>query len=248
MKNTIVCLLIIVLVFLSACNFKEEMYIKEDGTGKMSISFDGSSLMQMAGEEIAQQEEKRIDSVLSFKEFLLEKKDSIATLPPDEQAKLKRLENFNMRMLMDPDTQEMNFSLFTDFKKVSELGDMLSSFQDASSFQKPGGESPAAKSPMGSTNQGTEVSYSFTSNRFSRKTTIVDQALFQKSLDSMEQAKMFLGESTYTLNYHFPRKIKNISAEKALFSQDGKSFTLEVDFLELMEKPQLLDIEVELEE
>ena len=58
---------------------------------------------------------------------------------------------------------------------------------------------------------------------------------------------MFLGESTYTLKYHFPRKIKTISAEKALFSQDGKSFTLEIGFLELLENPKVLDIEVELE-
>ena len=30
-----------------ACNFTEEIYFNEDGTGKMSISFDGGEMMQM---------------------------------------------------------------------------------------------------------------------------------------------------------------------------------------------------------
>lgn len=248
MKNL---LLFLFSVFLfSACNFTEEMHLKEDGSGKIAINFDGSSLMQMAGDKLTEGEdaEKKMDSTIVFKDFLEEKKDSIAMLSSEEQEKLKRLENFSMHMLMDPEAQVMNFSLFSEFKNVNELEDMLSSFQDASSIQKPGGNSSAESSPMpGGGTEGTEVNYSFVENHFSRTTTILDEELFKSSVDSLEQAKMFLGESTYTLNYHFPRKIKSISAEKALFSQDGKSFTLEVGFLEMMENPTLLDIEVELE-
>ncbi|MGB5819878.1 MAG: hypothetical protein WBG90_10385 [Saonia sp.] len=247
MRKSALIVLLLGSLFFSACNFTEDMRINEDGTGKISIDFDGSGLMEMAGNELAQKEEKKIDTIISFKEFLIEKKDSIATLSQEEQDRLKRLENFDMRMLMDPEAREMNFSLYSEFKNVDELGDMLSNFQQASELQGKGnGTSGPGQSPMGGS-QGTEVSYSFIEDRFSRKTIIVDQELFRSSIDSLEQAKMFLGESTYTLNYHFPRKIKKISAEKALFSQDGKSFTLEVDFLELMEKPELLDIEVELE-
>jgi len=247
MKNLI--LFFAILLLFSACNFTEEMHITDNGSGKMSINFDGSSLMQMAGDKISESQEKKIDSIIVFKDFLEEKKDSIALLSIDEQEKLKRLENFNMRILMDTDAKEMNFALFSNFKNVNELGDMLSSFQDASSVQKPMGDSGSGKkNPMnGGATQGTEVKYSFVKNHFSRSTEIVDPELFQKGIDSLEQMRMFLGESTYTLNYHFPRKIKNISAEKALFSQDGKSFTLEIGFLEIMENPKLLDIEVELE-
>jgi len=244
-----VALFLFALVLLSACNFTEELHITENGSGKMSINFDGSSLMQMAGDKISEGSEKKMDSTIVFKEFLEEKKDSIALLSKEDQEKLKRLKNFSLHMLVDPEAQEMNFSLFSDFKNVSELGDMLSAFQDASSVQKPGGNDAGAnKSPIsaGGT-EGTEVNYSFVKNRFSRNTKIIDQALFESSVDSLEQAKMFLGESTYTLKYHFPRKIKTISADKALFSQDGKSFTLEIGFLELLENPKVLDIEVELE-
>jgi len=237
------------LIFLS-CNFTEELTIQPDGSGNISINFDGSSLMQMAGDEISKDGEmQKMDSIIDFASFLDEKKDSIALLSAEEQERLKQLENFKMRISMDSEAQKMDFSMFTDFKDVNELGDMMSSFQDASAMQKPPG-SPMANqnSPMGSGTQGTDVKYNFTDNHFSRITTIVDQELFQQSIDSLEQMRMFMGESSYTLNYHFPKKIKKISAEDALFSQDGKSFTLEVGFLELMENPQILNLEVELEE
>ncbi|MFK7814384.1 MAG: hypothetical protein AB8B59_17935 [Maribacter sp.] len=246
-RGLILCFLT-VLTF-SSCNFTEEMTIQPDGSGDISINFDGSSLMQMAGDKLSENGEvQQMDSIIDFSHFLEEKKDSISLLSTEEQEKLKALENFKMRISMDTEAQKMDFSMVTDFKDVNELADMMSSFQKASAVQKPGGSVMAnQKSPMGSGSQGTDVEYSFTDNRFSRVTTIVDRELFQQSVDSLEQARMFLGESTYTLNYHFPKKIKEISAKDALFSQDGKSFTLEVDFLELMENPKVLDIEVELE-
>ena len=244
-------ILLLVSILFIACNFTEEMTIQPDGSGKISIDFDGSSLMEMGGEQMAQDQEGKIqkfDSIIDFSQMLEEKKDSIALLSPEEQERLKSLENFKMRIQMDSEAKQMDFSMFTDFKNVNELGDMMATFQEASSAQKlPGGAMPNDKSPMAGGNQGTDVAYSFEGNRFTRITSIVDQDLFKKSIDSLEQMRMFMGESKYTLNYHFPKKIKSISAEDALFSQDGKSFTLEVDFLDLMENPKVLDIEVELE-
>ncbi len=46
----------------------------------------------MAGDELAKTDEKPIDSIISFKDFLEQKKDSIAQLPEEEQEKLKKLE------------------------------------------------------------------------------------------------------------------------------------------------------------
>ncbi len=75
----------------------------------------------------------------------------------------------------------------------------------------------------------------------------MDQELFQQQLDSLEGAEMFLSGSTYTLKYHFPKKIKSTTAEEATFSQDGKTLIYEVNFLDLMKNPSVLDLEVELE-
>lgn len=244
MKKVQILLSAMLIALASACNFTEEIHINEDGSGKLSISFDGSEMMEMAGDELTKTNEKAIDSIISFKDFLEEKKDSIAQLPIEEQEKLKKLEPFNMRMVMNPEKKEMMFDLYSEFKNVSEVNDAFGAFQDASSI---GGKSNPQQGPMKSAEQPTEVDYSFNKNKFSRKAKIVDQELFQQQLDSLQGAEMFLSGSTYTLKYHFPKKIKSTTAEDATFSQDGKTLIYEVNFMELMKNPSVLDLEVELE-
>ncbi|MEX0315776.1 MAG: hypothetical protein AB3N18_16480 [Allomuricauda sp.] len=228
----------------SSCNFTEEITLQEDGSGRLSINFDGSELMEMAGEEMKKSNEKAVDSLISFKDLLEEKKDSIAKLSPEEQAKLKKLEPFSMHMVMNPDEKQMKFDLFSEFKNVSEVNDAFNAFQGANVLgsQKEG----APPAPMESS--ASEVSYSFDNNSFTRKAKILDQELFQQQVDSLQGAEMFLSGSTYTLKYHFPKKVKSTTAEEATFSADGKTLIYEVKFLDLMKDPSLLDLEVQLED
>lgn len=244
MRKIQILLLAMLVALTYACNFTEEIHLKEDGSGKLSINFDGSEMMEMAGEEMAKTSEEPIDSIISFKDFLEEKKDSIAQLSPEEQAKLKKLEPFNMRMVMDPEKKVMMFDLFSEFKKVSEMNGAFSNFQEASAI---GGNSNPQQGKVKPNEQATEVNYSFKKNKFARTAKIVDQELFQQQLDSLQGAEMFLSGSTYTLKYHFPKKIKSTTVEEATFSQDGKTLIYEVNFLDLMKDPSVLDLEVELE-
>ncbi|WP_405205274.1 hypothetical protein [Aquimarina sp. LLG6339-5] len=238
----------LVAILLVGCQFSEDLHINEDGTGKISFNFDGSEIMQMGGDKITEGKEEVIDSTLVFKEFLEEKKDSISKLPKEEQEKLKKLESFKMHMLMNPQSKEMKFDLYSEFKKVEELGDVFNSFKTASTIGNQKKTGPAGDPLAGSKGEDpTEVIYSYGENKFKRITKILDRDKLKMSMDSLEQMKMFLASSKYKINYHFPKKIKKISSEKAMFSQDGKSFTLEVGFLEYMEDPTVLDVEVELE-
>ena len=76
MKRIHLLATVLVVVFAVSCNFTEEMTIKEDGSGRLSINFDGSELMGMAGDEIMKNnKEKPIDSLISFKDMLEEKKE-----------------------------------------------------------------------------------------------------------------------------------------------------------------------------
>lgn len=235
---------VIITVLFAACNFTEEIYFNEDGSGKMSILFDGNEMMQMIPETDSTELDKAIDSTLVFKDLLIEKKDSIAQLSPEEQAKLKRLEPFSLRMIVDPEGGVMNFNMFTDFKKVSEVNDAFNAFQNASAI----GPVAGGKSmPAGATEETTTVNYSFDKNKFKRETVILNQELFEKSLDSLASAEMFLSSSTYTFKYHFPRRVKSTNIEEATFSMDGKTMVYEVNFLQMMKDPESMVIEVELE-
>jgi hypothetical protein len=229
----------------SSCNFTEEIHLNDDGSGKLSINFDGSEMMDMAGDEMMKNGEKAIDSIISFKSFLEEKKDSIATLSATEQAKLKKLEPFKLHMIMNPETKEMKFDMFSEFKNITEVSDAFNTFQEASSIG-PGGNNKAAPAGMG--NQSTEVEYSFTSNTFKRTAKIIDSVLQQQSVDSLAGAEMFLSGSMYKLKYHFPRRVKSSSIETATYSADGKTLFFEIDFLSYLKNPDTLNIEVELED
>jgi len=231
-----------------ACNFTEEIYLNEDGSGKLSINFDANELMAMAGAMDSLQTEQAVDSTLVFKDFLEEKKDSIALLSLEQQANLKKLEPFSLHMVMNPETQEMRFKLFSDFKNVVEVNDAFNTFQSASSLGPvPGGDN-AQPNPIAVSKPSTKVKYAFSGNTFSRDITITDQELFQKGLDSLAGAEMFLSSSTYTFKYHFPRRVKNVNVEGATFSMDGKTMIYEVNFLDMMKTPEAIKLEVELED
>ena len=235
---------ILVLSLFVSCNFTEEIHLKEDGSGKISIHFDGSQMMALAGEELGQTGEKAVDSTIAFKDFLEGHKDSISRLSAGEQARLERLEPFSMRMVMQPEDSKMLFDLFRDFDRVSEVNDAFNAFQDASAFGPSASPDNAAISP----DQATEVSYTYGANHFKRSVKVVDSVLFQKSLDSLQGAEMFLSGSTYTLKYHFPRRVKSTTLEGATFSGDGKTLIYELGFLDWMKNPSLLDLEVVLED
>jgi len=229
-----------------ACNFTEEIHFKEDGSGKLNIHFDGNEMMAMlASMDSTATPEKAIDSTLVFKDLLEEKKDSIAQLSPEEQASLKKLEPFSLRMVMDQEKGMMNFDMFSEFKNVAEVNDAFNAFQEASKLgPTPGADGP---SPMKNSSPTTQVNYTYDGNTFTRSIAIIDQELFKKGLDSLQGAEMFLSGSTYTFKYHFPKRVKNVNAEGATFSMDGKTMIYEVNFMDMMKDPESINLMVELE-
>lgn len=233
---------------LASCSFTEEIYLNEDGSGKLSINFDGNELMSMVGTMDSLKQEEVIDSIIVFKRLLEDKKDSIATLSMEEQAKLKKLEPFSMRVVMNPEAQEMRFELLAEFDDITKMDDAFNAFQNASSLNPASGLGSGQEMPMLSESPSTKVNYSFTGNIFSRTTKIIDQELFQKSTDSLAGAEMFLSGSTYTFKYHFPRRVKSVNVEGATFSMDGKTIIYEVSFLDMTKTPEAISLQVELED
>ncbi len=235
------CVVIITFAF-SSCNFSEELTLKEDGSGRLAMKFDGSELLKMTGGTNSEESPgKTMDSIISFKELLESKKDSIAQLPPEEQERLMKLENFNLHMIMNEEAGDMKINMFTDFEKVTELSDVFSAFQNAGAF----GNQQTKKSSF-STVDATETSYTFAKNKFTRTSKILDYELLQKNVDSLGKMELFLGSSTYKLVYHFPKPVKSVSKKGALYSEDRKTITIEVPFIDYMRDPEILNIEVEL--
>ncbi|HLT32340.1 MAG TPA: hypothetical protein VKZ98_00990 [Aquaticitalea sp.] len=252
MKHITLAILSIFLVLFTGCQFSENIYMNADGTGKMEFSMDASELMLMAGDEMSKENNgKAMDSTIVFKDFLEEKKDSIATLPQEDQAKLKALEDFKMHIMMDPETKKMVFDLSTDFKYARDLQDMFKAMNSMSNFQGQGGTDPNdASNPFASmgSHGSTQVSYTYDNNTFKRIGKIIDKEQHQQTMDSLNSMAMMFGGSNYKLNYIFPKPVKSVSNENAMLSQDRKTVTLEVGFMESLKDPELLNIEVILED
>jgi len=239
-----------------SCQFVETIVMEEDGTGHVSLKMDMKEMMAMGGGALTDSIPKKVDTIISMKDVLREKKDSIATLSKAEQKKLKSIENFDMRMLMDPETGDFFFDIFTDFKNIDEANNIMNGLGQSSSLMK----SIEGMGVMGvggtgmpndvSSNQETEmigVAFNYKNGKFSRDAYIKDKEKHQTQLDSMGGAEMFLGSIMYKVKYTFPRKIMKSSVEDATYSLDGKTITFERSFMDYIKNPDVLDVEIELE-
>ncbi|WP_316634426.1 hypothetical protein [uncultured Flavobacterium sp.] len=238
------------LATLTSCTFTENMYISDNGTGKFSVDMDGSALMAMAGDQVGSQmgadAKKNIDTTFTFKQLFEQKKDSIAKLSPETQKELKKLENFVVNTKMNAEKKEFLMTLFTDFKSVNELQDIL---QTASALQKLEGASGATSAAFGGGlgDNKSKLSYTYDGKKFTRK-AVIDKQLIEKVKDSAaDMSKMIFASSNYIVKYHFPKKIKKVSNPNALFSEDRKSITIQYPFTDYMENPDKLNFEVEFE-
>ncbi|WP_435049155.1 hypothetical protein [Formosa sp. S-31] len=231
-----------------SCQFTETIHINENGSGKMSFLLDGSQLMEMGGDDMMGEEEKVVDSTVVFKTFLEEKKDSIATLPKAEQERLKALENFKMHMVVDPKTKKMVVDMYSDFDNVEGLQDMFKLMNNANDLKDADDGKKSNPFEVLGSSEATKVEYSYNKNVFKRKVTVLDREQLNTLKDSIADAEMMLAASTYELNYHFPKRIKSVSLDAAKFSEDHKSFSVEVSFKEYMINPESLNVEVILED
>lgn len=211
----------------------------------MALRFDGSEMMAMT-EAMDSLPEAAMDSVIYFSDILDEKKDSISRLSAEEQQRLEKLRPYRMHIQSDPEKASLLFTLARDFDQISEMGNAFAAFQDASALDSDAG--PGGQNPSEDFHPATEVAFSFDNGRFTRRTTITDSTLHQQQVDSLEGAGMFLSGSTYTLKIQFPGKVRSATAADATLSMDGKTLIREVDFLEYLKDPTLLDMEVELEQ
>ncbi len=242
-----ILLLFVLATTLVSCQFSETMVINEDGTGRMSLAVDMSEMMAMM--PTTDTTLVKTDTLMSFKKLFEEKKDSISKLPKEEQERLKLLENYQMRMVMNPETSEMTFDIFTNFKTVAEANNLMEGLNASDGLDVvPMGKSAKPSEEKKSAQQPTGVKFSFKNNVFKRDAYIKDEKAFQSMLDSIQGVEMFMGETMYTVKYTFPKKIKSVNIKDAEISADGKTVTFQKPFIAYMKNPDELDIEVILEE
>lgn len=239
MNNLKSAFALILVVFTTSCSFTETMTFSKDGSGRLSLQLDFSEAMAFSGDEIANDASENIDTTFAFRDILIEKKDSIAQLPFAEQERLKKLEAYQIHILMNNETKKFIYDIFIDFNDVSQasnLSDVLNNINGTATEEGGGMKTESVK-----------VNYSYKNNVFKRDAYITDKELHQRELDSLSGMEMFLGGMTYGINYSFESNIKSCNIDEATISEDRKSLTYEVGYLDYFKNPDILDMEIVLE-
>ena len=243
-------LFLIGFLLLTSCQMTEKLTVYKNGTGKVSFNVDASTFMLMMGGKLNKKKTRsNYDSIIHFKDVIKDKKDSILKLSKEKQDALKKLENFSMRIMMNTETKKMNLDLFTEFKDVKELNNMLNSFQEGYSLASKSNKLLSGGKQSKHLNKpnkpSSTVNYSYSRKSFARNTTILDPEKLKIEADSLSSIKTMFATSKYKLIYTFPKRIKKASIEDAYFSADGKTITIEKGFIEYLSNPKIIDFTLE---
>lgn len=237
--------LFLLTISLISCQFTETIVFNEDGSGKMSIEMDMGEMMAFGG-EVTDSIAMKKDTLIYLKDILDEKKDSISKLSKEEQQKLRRLENYEMRMKIDSDTNEMLFNLAVNFKSIEKANGLLEGFGDSMSLMPNTGEDLNFDADQGNSD-AIGVEYSFKKNKFKRDAYIKDEQKHKMQVDSLKGSESWLKNMKYTLKYTFPKKIVKSSIDDATYSLDAKTIEVTRSFVAYVKDPNVLDLEIELE-
>lgn len=273
---------------LASCSITEKVIINENGSGKFAYEIDASKMMSMMGsafkeidaddsekskkkkkkkkksEDIIQEEnkisKKVVDSTFTFKEVFASKQDSISKLPIEEQEKIKKMERFSVRYVVNDEKGIMNYSIFTEFNTIAELQDVMTPLQSMKSLSPTGqqagglGMAPDALEDKSSTHYfyDGKTFKKMVSSLEKKKEEVVetDKEISPESeklaeeLRLKESFEMFYSQSDYKVVCQFPKPVKKVSIEGALYSEDRKTITIEYSLKDYMENPDKLNFEV----
>ncbi|WP_344815228.1 hypothetical protein [Flavobacterium cheonanense] len=259
---------------LTSCTITEKMIINDNGSGKFAYDIDGTKMMSMMGsafkgddkedtkknkkETVSRKNKKVIDSTFTFKEMFASKQDSIAKLSPEEQAKIKKMERFSVRTIIDEEKGIMNYSMFTDFNSISELQDVMSPVESMKSISPTGQKSGGMGMAPDALEDNSSTSFFYDGKTFKKTVAKIEKKkeftedVEEGSEDDVankmkESLDMFYDQSNFKVVYQFPKAVKKISTENALYSEDRKTITIEYPLKDYMENPDKLNFEVTFE-
>lgn len=239
--------LFVLVAVVSSCQLTETMVMNADGSGTMSIELDLSEMMMFSGMSDEETDETKTDTIIRMRDYLVEMKDSISNLSEAEQQKLKELENYIMHIKIDSEEQIMKYDISINFKHVSESNEILNALEQFENLS-PSIEKDASEVKKEESQDIIGVAYSFENNIFRRDAYIKDEKLHRQQVDSLKATEAFFASSQYTLNYTFPKRIKKASNPNAAFSNDKKTIIIGTKFIDYFKDPDLLDLEVVLED
>lgn len=254
MKKISIFLLLIFCIV--GCEIREEYTFNEDGSGVYEMVLDFSDFMKMKEAGDSTLIEKKLDTVIDFAQLLEEKRDSIAQLPEDEQARLQSLKPLKFEMKVNDTTKQMLMNLRYDFVDISELekfAEMVDN-ADIEHLNNLTGSDPAdqnsvadslSPSDSGLFEMASSFKTKFSAKKFSREITEEARQEALKTKDTtMASDDPFADMIRFKQVFRFPYRIKAVDNEKARILSDFKGIELEANMFDLNNNPDVFNVEV----
>jgi hypothetical protein len=262
MKNKALFILFILCFLLSSCFDIEETYnLNQDGSYSLGYNLDMGGLLDIASTMIP-------DSMKQSPTYKL-KKDTVvqfSSLPDSLKNRLSQqekelLKETKMRTQMDLGAGVFKISIDTKGKSLTELSYFLANFGNVFEKSKatamvmspPSGakvaESPATDAFGGEDAdlpfKNKEYDYVITANSFERKIrpeVLAASKEKNEALYTMMKGMNMKMKSTVIIN--LPKPATSVENSKAVLSADKRQFKLELDVMEAMAHPEMLNFKV----
>ncbi|WP_264536484.1 hypothetical protein [Flavobacterium sp. N1736] len=234
----------LLLIIFSSCQITETITINPDGSGSIETVQlrDENSYMQLAGESYLHEEAFK-DTSFVFKEYIEKYKETFMKYTPEEQKLFQKYSNVKVHIKENSFEKEFKTIFSLDFNKVSEIPDLYKTENYADDIKY--------NYALTAENHYYKIAYDFDGKVFKRLVSIINPAELQKTKVQFKNADPKYASlkltQTYTLKYHFPRKIKSVSNEKAIIGSDKKTLRLEFQLSDCLQNPEMTNLEVVLE-
>jgi hypothetical protein len=235
---------LIIIVFITSCQVTETIRINPDGSGNIELVKlrDENSYMQVAGEKYSREEASQ-DTTYVFKEYITKYNETFLKYTPVEQQLFQKYANVKAHIKKSSFEKEFRTTITQDFNTVSEIPDLYKIEAYADDLEN--------NYALTAENHYYKIDYNFDGKVFRRLVSITNQTELQKTKDQFTNSNTLYKAQklmqSYVLRYHFPRKIKAVSNEKAVISEDQKSLTVEFQLSDCLQNPEMTNLEVVLE-
>ncbi len=250
MKSIKIILFSISLLTLTSCEINQETKFEPNGSGTYSLGFDLSEMMKM-GKNKKNPNNKQLDTLIVFSDFLEAKKDSISKLSKEKQEKIKELKDFSIAIKADSVSKKFNMKINYNFKDVSELklfGEKLKG-QNIKELNLLTNKSKGFSSnDDGFPDFNKSFNTVFNRNYFSVKITPEAIAEAEKKKDTtMTKDNPMANMIRFKSRYSFPYRIKKVSNKNARILSDFKGIEITANMFEINNNPKYFDVEIEFE-
>lgn len=179
-----------------SCSISEQIIFNENGSGKLAFTVDMSKMIALTKDmdksskmtkELTESTDVDMDSLISFKDMENAYKSKGKEMTPAQVANIEAMKNYSLRMVMNKARGEMKFIVFTDFNKISEIGNVGDAFSSIKNFSGKNLNALDAANPI----SNSEVTFALDGKSFTR--TVVEKP----QVDLFEETDSVAVEDSY---------------------------------------------------